>query len=194
MSEETTNTEQDQGQEPAGEEAAPDLNRAVRESKLFREATKANQELRDRLAAIEKSQSDAAAEKERKDLEAKQDYETIIAKRDAELEKIRADHQAELLRRDLGAELMKAGARNEVFINGAIASFKGSADDIAQYVADLKEPNADFFGDPKPVGQKGTGTGTPATRSNAKSLDERLADGDQEAQNEALRQMLGMTE
>jgi hypothetical protein len=192
MSEETTNTEQDQGQEPAGE-ATPDSGGRDWE-KLFKESTLREKKLNERLTAIEQSQAEAKEAEERKQLEAKGEYETIVEQLKAQNEATVKAHQAELLRRDLGAELIKAGARNEVFINGAIASFKGSADDIAQYVADLKEPNADFFGDPKPVGQKGTGTGTPATRSNAKSLDERLADGDQEAQNEALRQMLGMTE
>jgi hypothetical protein len=191
MSEETPNTEQDQGQGTT-EEAAPESGGRDWE-KLFRDSTLREKKLNERLLSIEKSQSDAAAEKERKELEAKQDYETILARREAELERVRSDHQAELLRRDLGAALMQEGARNKVFINGAIASFTGTADDIAQYVADLKEPNADFFGDPKPVGQKPTGTGTPATRSNAKSLEERIADGDKEAINLKLKEMMGLS-
>jgi hypothetical protein len=179
--------------EPTGEPASEGDGRDWK--KLHHEAQMRGEAWKRELEDIKKAQDEAKAEKEQKELEAKGQYEAIVKKRDEELERLRANHAAEMLKRDLGDKLRDAGANNSVFIRGALAAFSGDADAIAEYVEGLKTDasNAAFFGQAKPAGQAGTTHGAPGARSNAKSLEERIADGDKEAINLKLKEMMGLS-
>lgn len=190
MSEETPNTEQDQ--EPAPGTAPQDGEidaEQVRKHKIFLSVAKHNKELSDRLDAIENAQTKAKEEDERKALEAKGEYETVLKQRDAEIERIKQEYAVEDLKRNISDALRDAGANNPVFIKGAVSEFTGTAEEIADFVKGLKENelNTAFFGEVKPAGQKALAHGAAGSRSNSKTLEERVADGDLDAMNEMLR-------
>jgi hypothetical protein len=178
MSEEPT-PKPEQDPEPAeGAGEAADLNKAVRESKLFRETAKANQELRDRLAAIEQSQADAKKAEEQAKLEAKGEYDKIVEQLKADREEEKKRYERKEVEFKLESELAKAGVQNQFTIDGIVAKFEGSAEEVSQYVESLKadEANAGLFQAARPAGQTPAAHSLPGARSKSTDLSQLKAD------------------
>jgi len=151
----------------------PALN--IRETPAFRAVTKqveeerkAREALQAQLNEILDKEKKAQEAAERKALEEKGEYQTLLAKKEAELKAITDAHARAMVESKLNVRLLSEGAKNETFILGAIAGFRGDADKIDEYVAELKakEGNALFFGitpDQPAQGLPAAQSGTPAT-------------------------------
>jgi hypothetical protein len=198
MTDEATPTPADESVEtPAASNAD------VRQSELFRRATaelksKRAQlsELREQLDSRRAADEKAAGEAERRALEAKGEYETILKQREAELAAVQAKHTRDMLEMNLSLALSRAGASNAHFVRGVVAAYDGDADGIAEHVAQIKasDEHAAWFGvdNTLPTGLPSTGTAPPAAKGGQKSLEDRLAEGDHDAQNEVMAQYFGL--
>lgn len=103
-------------------------------------------ELAAKLKEFEDAQAKAARDKELKELEDKQQYDAALTQLKAELESTKAANAKQALEASLQMSLVKEGCSNDIFLRGALAGYTGDADGVAEYVAGLKEANAQFFG------------------------------------------------
>jgi hypothetical protein len=176
MSEEPNNTQQDQGQGTT-EEAAPESGGRDWE-RLAKESFLREKKLNERLAAIEQSQADAKKAEEQAKLEAKGDYEKIVEQLKADSQAEKKRFEREMVKFKLESELTKAGVQNQFTIEGIVAKFDGSADEISQYVESLKtdEANAGLFQAARPVGQTPPTHSFPGARSKSTDLSQLKSD------------------
>jgi hypothetical protein len=142
-------------------------NADVRNSSLFQNVTSKLATLQQQIQEKEAAEKEAKERAELQSLEAKGEYETLITRKNEEIENIRQQHVRELTERDLKLALSTAGLTNAIALNGAVAGFKGTAEDINQYVTDLQKDHADLFvgtqQQPKPTALP---TGQPSSRAN----------------------------
>ena len=145
MSEEQTTTPEVQPEEQQEEREL--TNRDVKKDPLFKKVARELTELRTQIAAekAEQTKAQEAAEMER--LKEAGKYDEAIKMHADRLERMEAQHKADLQRRDLTTELVKAGAKNDVFLKGAIAAYDGETE-IAEYVQSLtsSDDHKPFFG------------------------------------------------
>jgi len=132
------------------ENTAPEESRVsnaeIKNSELFQklagELNTLRQQMADEAAAKEQAQKEA----ELKQAQEKGDFEKALKMLTAEKEQMETQHKAEIVKRDITTELLKAGAKNSVFLNGAVAGYDGETD-IAEYVSSLvsDDGNSVFF-------------------------------------------------
>jgi hypothetical protein len=122
-------------------------NADVKGDPLFQKVAAELAELKTQIAAEKTAQQKAAEAAEVERLKEAGKYEEAIKMHTAKLEQMEAQHKADLLRRDLTTELVKAGAKNDVFLKGAIAAYDGEST-IAEYVQSLtdSDEHKPFFG------------------------------------------------
>jgi len=141
----------------------------VRSHKAFKAVTSQLSEARAKLEAIQAEQRQKAETEERQKLEEQGRYQELLAKRETEIEDTKKRYDREILQRDIKDALRDAGASNNIFMSGAIASYNGDRDGIKEYIDTLKEEESNkyFFGivDNLPVGHSPPTHGTASTRS-----------------------------
>lgn len=139
--------QQTQTPEVQPEETRTLTNADVKSDPLFQKVAGELSELKSQIAAEKEAQAKAQEAAELKRMQEAGEYEKAIKLHAEKLERMEAQHKADLLRRDLTTELVKAGAKNEVFLKGAISSYDGETD-IAEYVQSLvnSEDHKQFFG------------------------------------------------
>jgi len=130
-------------------EEAPELsNSSVKSSPLFLKVTRELGELKALVADREAAEIKVKEEEAIQKATAAGEFEKAIELHTQKLEALERKHSKEILDRDLTTALVKAGAKNDVFLKGAVSSFDG-ATDISEYVKMLSEneENGAFFGD-----------------------------------------------
>jgi len=149
-------------------------------------------ELQKKLERKEKADADAIAQRERQELESKGEYETILRSKDAELENLRKEFESKMVSKELDLELTKAGFSNKLLLKGAKAGYDGSVD-IPDYVAGLlADESVKALLSPQEPPVPSSKFHKPAGKSSAKTLEERIEEGDTEAQKEYLGTLLGV--
>lgn len=144
-------------------------------------------ELRGQLEAFEKEKADNAEQARRQELEAKGQYETIIKEKDDKIKMMAEQYASELRQKSL--EAATAVISDPLVRAGVIAGCPNDVD-IEEYVSSVKAKRPDIFEAPgiKPASNgpaQGAVSGGPQ-----KSLKERLAVGDRDAQREAFEKVL----
>ena len=179
----------------------------IRGSKLFKSQAKAHSAIKQELDELKQSLIDKKAAEEQKALEAKGEYDKILAQKEQSLKDLKKSSEAELtakvaayekkiLNMKLENELIRAGASNQIFIGGAINSYEGDVDGIAEFVKQLEEDenHKEFFGkqveDPK---GKPLPHGQHVKSAGSKSIEDGLADGDESAITAFLDKSLGIS-
>jgi hypothetical protein len=203
MADEQTTTDQGQEQEQTTLTAAE-----IRNSEYFKKFTRdlsaENAALKAANEERERAEAQAQAEKEQKRLAEKGEFETILKQKDdsiagienqykQKIEAMQAAHAKEIQSSKLISALNKEGAFNEFFLNGAVAAYNAEESTIDEYVAKLKEmeANAGVFGEPPKKPLKPLPHSKPSSRSTEKTLEERSAEGDNEAMAELIKRDLG---
>jgi len=140
-------------------------NNAVRNSPLFQKVASQLKQMQEAIAQKESAEQQAKEEAERKQLEAKGEYETLLSQLNDKLQNTETKYQRELTQRDLKFALANAGMSNQLALDGAIAGFNGTSEDVQDYVAKLREDHKELFttGAQKPK-LSALPTATPATR------------------------------
>lgn len=110
-------------------------------------STPAYQAMAQQIAELNKEKSDRAAadeaaknKAEQESLIAKGEFDKALELHKKQLEDTQAEHAQELLQRDLKSELYRVGFSNEMFVNGAVASYKEG--DVTEYVKALSDNEA----------------------------------------------------
>jgi hypothetical protein len=144
MSEENNNNNDQPATEPQATEPQVD-NNAVRNSPLFQKVASQLKQMQEAIAQKESAEQQAKEEAERKQLEAKGEYETLLSQLNDKLQNTETKYQRELTQRDLKFALANAGMSNQLALDGAIAGFNGTSEDVQDYVAKLKEDHKELF-------------------------------------------------
>lgn len=122
-------------------------NHDVKSDPLFQKVAGELSALKAQIAEAQQAEQAAKEQAELEQAKKAGEFEKVLEMNARKLEQMEAQHRAELLKRDLTTELVKAGARNEVFLKGAIAAYDGESD-ISEYVRALTESDdhKPFFG------------------------------------------------
>lgn len=123
-------------------------NQDFRQSQLAQQTFAELKAAREKIAAIEQAAADKAADEKREKLEAEGNYKAALEQQKAEFDAFKTASAETLLRQKLTNELVKAGACNDMFLAGAVASYEGDESGISGYVTSLQEneANAILFG------------------------------------------------
>lgn len=150
-------------------------------------------DLQRQVESAAQASKEAAEKRERKKLEDREQYDTIVRELEEKMAAQATDFEARMTAKDLDIELTRNGFTNPLLLQGAKAGYDGSvpiADYVAALVADesvqaLLSP-AEATRNPDPKFSK------PSSKSATKTLDERLADGDPDAQMQKLAELTGL--
>lgn len=185
---ENNNTEPQQTEtsDDTGNEAGGNL----RETPAFKAILKQLNEERAARTALEDKLKNEAAEAERKRLEEENNFKEIAARAEAERDRFKAEYEAREVR--LRAEARLAGIRDEIAREGALARYMASDDkDLDAFYEDLRKTRPDLWEAPGVTpSQYGSSLGRKAADGDNKTLEQRVADGDEDAQREMFDKII----
>ena len=166
-------------------------NDKVRNTKLFKQVTSELKAAKEFIEATKAEKEKMAKEAEMKKSEEAGEYKKLREQLIAEAEKAKSDLENYKVTSELKYRLSLAGADNEIFINGSIASFKGKFEDIESYVTTIStdEKNASYFGKAKQPASTPQSRSIPGSRAKG-TLEERAKLGDKEAIREVFNRVL----
>lgn len=147
-------------------------------------------DLEARLESQASAEAEAKKAAEQKELEAAGEYKTIMAKKDAEIENMKTTHAQQIQMLQLDVALTEAGITNKLLRKGAKADYDGG--DIGEYVNGLVASDEVQALLSAGKANEASKFARPGSKSNVKTLDERVADGDPDAQREKLGSLLGI--
>ena len=150
-------------------------------------------ELQKKLESRDRASEEAAAKRERKKLEDREQYDVLMKQKEDEIATLRSEFESQMTAKELDIALVQAGFSNSLLLQGAKAGYDGSvpipdyveallADESVQAIISPAEQTAA----PSPKFSK------PSPKSSTKSLDERLAEGDKDAQMQKLAELTGL--
>lgn len=120
-------------------EEKPELsNGEVKSHPLFQKLTEQLSEYQRKEQEARENEERSRKEAELKKAEEEQNWKKLIELREQELEQTKSHYEKKFLDMQLENAISKE-FNNSVFIKGAMAGFTGSPDDIAEYVASLRE-------------------------------------------------------
>lgn len=183
---ETTTTEPQDNPPAQQDDSADGLRRALKKQHDDFQA-----QLAAATAKIEEYEKAKAADEQKK-LEEEGKFKELAEKAKAEAEAERK--KAERTIRELNLRQALAGIQNEFTMTGAIASCPDDAD-VGEWAEQFKKDNEDLFKPATIGGSSKPAQGGRSGGSLSKSLEERVADGDVEAQRELFNSIIeGVTQ
>ena len=174
------------------EETTEEKKYDYREEPGFKAMTKKVADLEKKLAAAAQASQEAAEKRERKKLEDREHYDAIVKDLENKMASLQSDYEAKIVAKDLDIALTRAGFTNPLLLKGAKAGYDGTAS-IEEYVEGLLADEAtQALLAPAKEGAPAARFTKPSSQSSTKSLDERLKDGDPEAQKQKLAELTGI--
>ena len=149
-------------------------------------------DLEKKLAQAAQASQEAAEKRERKKLEDREQYDAIVKDLENKMASLQSDYESKMVAKDLDIALTRAGFTNPLLLQGAKAGYDGTSS-IDDYVEGLLADEAtQALLTPTKEGAPAAKFTKPSSQSSTKSLDERLKDGDVEAQKQKLTELTGI--